>query len=450
MTNTTRKNIFQLFWPIFAETLLMILVGSIDTLMVSKVSDNAAGAIGTSNSFIALFLISFNIISSGVMAVMTQYIGAKKESVAVKALRLGLFINTILGITLSLILFFFAKEFLHLMDVQPVQFEDALTYTRVIGATIFLNSITPILSSYLRAFGKTSLPMVSSLTANLINVIFNAIWIFGLLGAPKLGVLGVALATVIAKVTNLIMNIMFSIILVKPNKDTFEIGNKKVLKQIIKIGLPAALETTLYNISMALIARMINGMDSEGINNTARSYAQTITHFSYVIGVSLAQANSIMVGWAIGENKFDEAYKFTLKRLKYGLILCTIVATTLALCSNFVVGLFTDNKEILKLCRMILYLDIILELGRVTNLTVGIALKTSGDAVYTVVIGIIFMFLLGVGGSYLFGLTLEMMVVGCYIGLTADEVVRGIFMLLRWRTKKWTTKSFIKHKKQEI
>lgn len=449
MTNTTRKNIFQLFWPIFAETLLMILVGSVDTLMVSKVSDNAAGAIGSSNSFIALFVISFSIISGGVMSVMTQYIGAKKESVAVKALKLGLIINTILGLTLSFILFFFAKDFLNLMDVQPVQFKDALTYTRVIGVTLFLNAITPILSSYLRAFGKTSLPMISSLSANLVNVIFNAIWIFGLFGAPELGVYGVALATVIAKVVNLVLNIIFSLVLVKPTRDNFEITYFKVFKQIIKIGLPAALETTLYNISMALIARMINGMDGEGLNNTARSYAQTITHFSYVIGLSIGQANAIMVGWAIGENKCDEAYKFTLRRLKYGILLCTLVATTLALCSTFVVGLFTNNKEILRLCRMILYLDIILELGRVTNLTIGIALKTSGDAVYTVVIGIIFMFLLGVGGSYLFGVSLDMLVVGCYIGLAADEVVRGIFMLFRWKTKKWTTKSFIKHKRQE-
>lgn len=444
MKKTTRKNIFQLFWPLFLETLLMTLVGSVDTWMVSNVSDNAAGAIGTSNTFIALFVISFSIISSGVMAVMTQYIGAKKESVAVKALRIGLFLNFILGITISSILFFFAENLLHLMSVQPVQFEDALIYTKIIGATVFLNSLTPIFSSYLRAFGKTSLPMYSSLTANLLNVLFNAIWIFGLFGASKLGVMGVALATVISKVFNLLLNILFSLILIRPNKDKYEISNLNVLKQIIRIGLPAAFETTLYNLAMALVSKMINSMDSEGLNNTARSYAQTITNFSYVAGVSLAQANSIMVGWAIGEEKQEEAYKFTLNRLKYSLLISTICSTTIALSSSFILSLFTKNPDIIRLCKTILFIDIALELGRVTNLTIGMALKTSGDALYIVITGIIFMFLFGVGLSYIFGITLEMMVIGCYIGLAADELMRGFLALLRWKSKKWTTKSLIK------
>ena len=444
MNKTTRKSLFQLFMPIFAESMLMLLVGSIDTLMVSKVSDTAAGAIGASNSFIALFIISFNIISSGVMAVMTQFIGAKKESVAVKALKIGLLINSILGIILSSILFIFAKDFVQLMNVPLKQVDDALMYTKIIGATLFLNSITPIISSYLRAFGHTALPMYSSIASNIINAIFNAIWIFGLLGAPVLGVKGVALATVISKVCNLLVNLIFALMIVKPKKDDYQIGYGDVLKKIIKIGLPAALETTLYNIAMAMVSRMINGMDEEGINNTARSYAQTITHFSYVTAISLAQANSIMVGWAIGEKRQEDAYKFTLKRWKYGTLLCIGVASLVAIFSNFIVGLFTSNKDILRLCQMILIIDIALEIGRATNLILGIALKNSGDALYTVIIAIIFMFVCGVGVSYLFGVKLEYMVAGCYIGLALDEIVRGFFMLLRWRSKKWMEKSLIK------
>ena len=444
MNKTTRKTLFQLFIPIFAESLLMLLVGSVDTLMVSKVNDTAAGSIGSSNSFIALFIISFHIISSGVMAVMTQFIGAEKESVAVKALKIGLFLNTILGVILSSVLFIFAEQFVHLMNVPPVQFDDALIYTQIIGATLFLNAITPILSSYLRAFGHSALPMYSSITANLINALFNAIWIFGLFGAPVLGVKGVALATAISKIFNLLINLVFALIMVHPKEDNYQIKNTEVLGKIIKIGLPAALETTLYNIAMAMVSRMINGMDQEGINNTARSYAQTITHFSYVVAMSLASANSIMVGWAIGEKRQEEAYKFTLKRWKIGTAICIGVATIVALLSNYFVGLFTDNQEILRICRTILFIDIALEFGRATNLILGIALKNSGDALYTVIIAIIFMFICSVTGSYIFGIKLELMVAGCYIGLALDEIVRGLFMLFRWRSKKWMEKSLIK------
>ena len=104
--------------------------------------------------------------------------------------------------------------------------------------------------------------------------------------------------------------------------------------------------------------------------------------------------------------------------------------------------LFTDDPKMIALVGKLLAVDIVLEIGRVTNLVYGNALKTSGDAVFPVVIGAVFMFLCAVGGTYLFGIKLGLLAVGAYIGLASDECVRAIGMCLRWHGGKWKEKRY--------
>ena len=106
---TQQKKLHQLFFPIFFEILFMMLTGAADTLMLSSVGDQAVGAVGTANTYISIFIIMFSIISSGVMAVMTQYIGAGRPGVAKLAMKLGLLFNAAVGIVLTVLLTFGAN-----------------------------------------------------------------------------------------------------------------------------------------------------------------------------------------------------------------------------------------------------------------------------------------------------------------------------------------------------
>ena len=92
------KNLISLFWPIFFEILFLMLAGSVDTLMLSSLNDKAVGAVGTANTYLSIFIIMFSIISTGMVAVMTQYIGADKLYVARQAKNIGLFLNSILSL----------------------------------------------------------------------------------------------------------------------------------------------------------------------------------------------------------------------------------------------------------------------------------------------------------------------------------------------------------------
>ena len=437
--SSARKTLLQLFIPISLETLCFMLTGMVDTIMLSSVGDAAVGAVGTANTYISVFIIMFNIISSGMIAVMTQYIGANKPGIAYQAKQIGAIFNAILGILLSVFLFFFSGKVLEIVGVAPMLMDYAKTYLEIVGGFCFLNALIPIFSSYLRAFGFSKHPLYATMTGNILNLVLNAFFLF----VMKWGVAGVAIATVISRIVNLLINIICSRILIKTDMYTERMKTFDIFKQIIRIGLPSAFETALYNIALTLTIRFLNQMDANGLNVTARAYAMQIANFSFCVGVSLAQANAILTGWHVGAKEYDKCDKQTKKAAIIGIIVATILESLFAIFSAQIMRLFSDDPEMVRLVGILLTIDIVLEIGRVSNLVFGQALKTSGDAVFPTVIAAIFMYLCMVLGTYVFGIRLGLLAVGAYIAMASDECVRAIFMFARWQSGKWRKKGLV-------
>lgn len=434
-----RKSLRQLFIPICLETLCYMLAGMVDTLMLSSVGDKAVGAVGTANTYIGIFIIMFSVISSGMTAVMSQYIGAGRIGVAYQARQLGLIFNSIIGVVLSIILLGFSGQILEMVGVAELLMSYAKTYLQIVGGTCILNALIPIFSSYLRAFGYTKEPLAATLVGNVLNLILNAVFLYGF----HMGVVGVAIATVISRVVNLLIIIIAAYRLIHAKKEPERLSNRTLFGQIVKIGLPSALESACYNVAMTLVIRFLNQMDANGVNVTARSYAAQITNFSFCVGAALAQANAIMTGWRIGAGKYEACDKGTKKAALIGILVAAIFATLIAMSSGVLMRLFTDDPSMIALVAKLLVIDIALEIGRVGNLVFGNALKTSGDALFTTIIAVIFMYLCAVGGTYFFGIHLELLVVGAYIGMTIDECIRAVCMFFRWQSGKWRKKALI-------
>ena len=434
-----RKTLTQLSVPICLETLFYMLSGMVDTLMLSSVGDQAVGAVGTANTYIGVFIIMFGVISSGMIAVMSQNIGAGRPGIAYQARQLGLLFNALTGILMSVILAFFSGRILKIVSIAPALLEPAETYLKIVGGACFLNALIPIFSSYLRVFGYTKHSLIGTIVGNAVNIIFNSVFLF----VFKWGVMGVAVATVISKVVNLIIVAAMGAVLIKAKQSPERIQPCKILAQIVKIGFPSALETALYNVAMTFIVRFMNQMDTDGMNVTARSYTMQIANFSYCIGAALAQANAIMTGWRIGAKEFEECDRGTAKAAVFGLITATCFSVTFAISGRFIVHIFTDDIQMVDLVIKLLIVDVFLEFGRVTNLVYGQALKTSGDAVFPVIMGAVFMYLFAVGGTYFLGIHMGFQAVGAYIAMAGDECARAVGMVLRWKSGKWKSKSLV-------
>ena len=435
------QKLLSLFVPIFIETFLLMLCGMVDSFMVSRISDEAVGAIGTANSYYSMLFLLFAVISNGLLSVMSQYIGAGKKGVAFQARQLAILFNLGLGLAFSLFLGFGANWLVNVLGVSDALKRDAAIYLRIVGVACIIDALIPVFSNYLRAFDKTRFTLYAAIAGNVINLFLDGLFLF----VFKWGVMGAAIATVIGKFIILVLCFLFGHYLVHGLQYKERESRKLVISQILRVGLPSAIEAAGYSLAMAAVMTLLNRMDPNGFNANARSYAYQISQFSFAIAFALAQENVILCGWQIGKGNMKDCYKSTYKSAALGALSCVIVGLTLALASFGYLGLLSKDNELVKVIRILLFIDIGVELGRAANLVFDNTLKSTGDSLFPMYMSVPITLFCTIGGTYLFGFVFNMGVIGAYIGLVIDEIVRGIIVLFRWKSGKWEKKVLIKH-----
>jgi Na+-driven multidrug efflux pump len=369
---------------------------------------------------------------------MTQHIGAKHPEVAEQAKKIGLFFNLGMGIMFSILFSLGSNTILVILDTSQAIVSDTTVYMSIVGAALVFLSITNVYSSYLRSFGHPKLTLIGSAAANITNIILNAAFI-----ALGWGIKGVALATVIARIVNLVLSMVFAK-RIKPVKlAKCVIDNRELFKQILKIGMPSAIEVIVFNISISFMVKCLNQMDASGISIGVYSYCNQICNLIYCAAVSLSQANAIIVGWRVGAGQFEESYRETMKAVKYGIIITSLIAVFFAFTGKALLGILTDNQLILSFVSTVMIINIIKEIGRAGNYIISAALRTSGDAAITVIMGLVTMPAGAFLGSYVLGIKLGLGVYGAWIGMTLDEGLRCVWMYARFHSRKWVSKALV-------
>ena len=444
------KKLFRLFLPIFFETFFLMLAGMVDTFMLSHIGDEAVGAVGSANTYLGLFFIFFAIISSGLIAVMTQYIGHGKKGVAVEARNVSVFINGGIGLALALILGLAARPIIDALGVSEALRPQAALYLSIVGGGCVLDALIPVFSCYLRAFDKSRMSLVAAFSGNIVNVVFDVLAVFVIKSGPFSGVGGVAIGTVIGKSVNILLSLLFGRIFVHGGQYEERENLKRLVKSILRVGFPAALETAIYSAAMGVAMIFVGQMDVTGFNSVAKTYAQQISSFAYCFSFALAQANVIIVGWNIGKGELKACYRSTRNAALIALGAGVLIELLLASISPLILDPLVTDKALVTLVRNLLFLDIALEIGRAANLVYGTTLKSTGDSVYPAVLALIFNALFIIGGSYLFGVVCGWQVLGVFVGFTLDEVTRAGLMIMRWCSGKWEAKVLVKAQEKPL
>ncbi len=435
------KNIFKLTLPIFVELLFFTLLGTVDTIMLSKYSDTAVGSVGVSNQILFLFGILVNILAIGIGVVSAQYLGANKTQEAKDTIVTGIVGNFIVGIILSLIVIFFGRYFLVLIGTDSILLDDSTTYLKIVGFSLVFISLRVGLSTGFRSFSKPKIVMNIMIIGNITNIIVNAVLIYGLFGLPSMGVKGAAIGTLTARIIMVILLIIYTY-------KTLDIKLHKIrlhiiqLKKILFIGLPAAGENFMWNIAQVIIVAIVNQISVDAI--IARTYILTLLSYIYIFSLSFASGNAIIVSYFMGEKDPESAYKHTQKSLKISFLLVFSITVLLNIFAQAIISLFTDNEAIIQMARNVLYFAVLLELGRAMNLVYIQALRSVGDTIFPMVMAVLSMFGVSVLFSYIFALKLEMGIVGVFLAGMLDELFRGISMAIRWYKRKWVNIDIIK------
>lgn len=434
-----RRQLFSLTWPIFLEAVLFSIIGSVDTLMLSRYNDNAVGAVGVANSIMSLFQVISNIITAGTGILCAQYIGAGRTTKEKQPLIMGaLLVNGLLGILFSLAVGLGAPWLLTLMGVEETQFEYARQYLSLVGSFLFVQMIAVTFSSLIRAHGKTKASMVFSLVMNAINITLNYILIYGKLGLPVMGAQGAAIATVVSKCIMCVAAAIFLFRFVLPDM-SFRPDWKAMrpaMGQILAIGSPAAGEQISYTLSKLVVMAMVTSLGAVAVNTY--SYVNIVVSYVYLFSMAIGQGTSIMVGWEAGRRQPQKAKSICRFSSNVSTLFAIGALGILCLVRRPLMGVFTKDAAIITMGAAVILSDFVLELGRSRNLVLVNALRAAGDVRYPLYIGLFSMWFFSVGMSWLLGIVLNWGLVGIWIGLGLDECFRAVLLQLRWQSEKWT------------
>lgn len=444
ITENKSLNVYSITWPIFVETLLFMMLGSVDTFMLSHYSDNAVAAVGVSNQLISMVNIMFGIVSGGTAIIVAQYLGAGNKIMASKATAVAMVFNFCFGLMLSLGMAFAGGRLLSLMNIRPELMVYSVQFLSIVGGFMFIQAVMMAITAVVRSNGYTRISMYVTLGMNALNLFGDYCFIFGPFGLPVLGVRGVAISTTVSKLLGLIVMI---IILKKVVDKKFTLRYLKpfpieILANLLKIGIPTAGEQLAYNSSQLLITYFINMLSNEAL--TTKSYVQNIVMFAYLFSAAVGQGTQIVVGHLVGKGDKDVAYKQCLKSLKLAIIVSISISLIFVLSGRYILSIFTANKQIISIGSMLLIVDMFLEPGRATNLVVINSLRAAGDVRFPVYMGVLSMWGISVTLSYFFGIVLGYGIVGMWIAFAMDEWIRGIIMVFRWNGGKWRNMSFVK------
>ena len=439
-----RRRLFKLAAPIFIETLLIMMLGAVDVIMLSRHSDNSVAAVGVVNQIIVLTFLIFEVINLGTSVLCSQYLGAKMHKNVVQVVGVSLLMNLVVGVSVSLFLFSMNETILQWMGLTPELMKDGTDYMRIVGAFAFFQAISLTLSASLRSANKAIYPMMVTVVVNILNIIGNYTLIFGEFGFPEMGVEGAAISTAFSRGVSMV--ILF-IILFRKHIRKFPLAYFrpfpfKELKNLLKVGLPSAGEQLSYSSSQVVITYFINVLGTEAL--AARTYSVNIIMFSFLFCIAIAQGGAICIGHLIGEKRPHAAFLLGKYVMKKSVLITVCLSLITALMGPFIFGWLTTNEQIIRMGVTILAIDVILEIGRPINIFATNALRAAGDVNYPFYLGLVVMWSVAVGCGYLFGVHWGWGLAGMWVAFLLDENIRGIVFVRRWYGMKWVKKSFVK------
>ncbi|EGG36192.1 MATE family efflux transporter [Paenibacillus sp. HGF5] len=439
--NTNKFTLWVLAWPIFIELFLQFLLGAVDTLMVSRISDDAVAVVGFSNQLFQAMTTLFMTVASGAGILIAQKIGSHRTGDARTIGIMAVSATTIIGLACSVILFAMPEAIASVLQLPEHLLPLAGTYISIVGGGMILIAMMATMSTVIRNTGNTRGPMYVAIGMNIIHVIMNYGFIFGAFGFPQWGLTGVAISTVVSRLLAvlLLLYMFLRSFEYRIRWKEFRVFDRPLFGEILKIGWPLGINMSCWVFTQLIIYSFIATLGAAEL--AARTYMNTLESFCFLLGSSIAMAAQIQIAHLFGAGRIREAYRSAYRALGIGAIYVVVNAFLLYVFGKQLLGLFTDDKTIVAIGASLLGMNLILQPGKMLNMALGNSLNAVGDTRFTMYISLGSMWLVATALSYVLGIHMGWGLIGIYSCMIADEYLRGVLSFFRWRGQKHLRKA---------
>jgi putative MATE family efflux protein len=435
MALAQRPRITPIAGPILGEFLVGISVGMVVLWMAAQVSDAAAGAFGMSQQVLESLSVLFRVLALGVGVTITQALGGQRSEAARRTALVGLGGCTWVGAVAALWLLLAGDWTLDVLNAPPAVAALAGPYLPLLAVAALLEAYNLVMASILRAHLHARDTLVVMLAMHATHLALALPLMLGVGDWEGLGIAGNAAALTVSRGVGLALHLWYwrrRMNLVPGQHDWWRCP-ARALVPVLRIGIPGASLDIAYRIafmmSLAAAARL-------GVAELAtQAYVLQTLRFVLLISLAIGWACEIMVGHLVGAGDFSAAHLLVRKGWRNGLFASGAMALAAALAAPWIMRAFTRDPAVIEAAQTLLWISLALETGRVANLVVFGALRSTGDVMFPVSAAIASIVLvLGFGSLWLgahYGL------VGIWIAYVADEWIRSAIMFRRWEAHGW-------------
>ena len=439
----SNKDLKKLIIPLVIEQLLVIMVGFFDTVMVSSVGEAAVSAVSLVDGINILLINIFAALGTGGAVVAAQFIGQGAKDKARYSAKQLILITALLSSVIMVIVIAFNASLLHMIfgNVDVSVMKNAETY-------FFFSAMSyPFIALYncgaglFRAIGNSKVSMINSAIMNVINISLNALFIF----VFKWGVLGAALATLIARAVACVIILQM---LSNQNNDLYIDDYRHwkfdfiYIKKILQIGIPSGLENGMFQLGKILVQSLIATFGTVAI--AANAVSNSLAAMQIIPGMAMSLAMVTVIGQCVGANDYQQAKYYIKKLLLITYISMSVVVVLILLCTPKILTFYSLSSKTTDLAYQCIFIHTFFAiLIWPTAFTFPNALRAANDAKFTMIISALSMLIFRLGFSYLLGQYFKLGLLGVWIAMFIDWIVRCICFIWRYCSGKWMNRQLI-------
>lgn len=432
------REALRLTLPISMQFLVASAVNLADVIMLGRLGDEQVAAAGAANQiFFLLNLISFGIFS-GASVFLAQFWGAKD----VRNTRRTIGMMYILGITAALLFtvgaIFLPRTLINFYAHEASVIDYGAGYLSIVGISYVPTVIGFALSVVCRSTGNMKLPTFTSVLSMMINIVGNAILIFGLLGAPALGVNGAAIATVIARTVECAVLVFFIYRHKMAGAATFRelfCFDRMFVRRYVKTTAPVLINETLWSIGTSLYSVAFGLLGTNAV--AAVQIANTIAQMLLVFVRGAGNAAAIMIGNKIGAGKEEEAFADSKRFMILMLVIGSIVCVAVILLRPLILSIYNVSDETLQFANELLLLHGLTTIPDSINMLVIVGVcRSGGDTKFACLLDTLSVWLLGMPLGFL-GVYLGFPLWAVFLCVSTEKIAKPILGIPRVYSKKW-------------
>ena len=434
------KTLITLCIPIIIQNLLSNLINMVDTIMVGGLGEISVASIGIANQYFFLYNMALSGIIGGASLFIAQFYGKNDKLNIRKITGLSVISALMIGITFMIVALFSPKFIIYFFSKDLDVIKVATNYFSIIGFCYLIIAISNVFSMGSRSIRNPKLGMICSTISLFINIILNYVFIFGKLGMPALGASGAAIATVIARIIELILLVSYIYFI----KDDYELRftlkdikliNKDLLKAYISKTTPTFLNDTLWAFGTVLYAVAYSKAGTSAI--AASQIASSTGNFFIVTAVCVAIGSSIMIGNELGADNIKKAIHYSKKFAILVTLVGAIFGLLLIISIPGLIKLFSVSDQLMPdIKKIFVIMGILMALKTFNTFIIIGVLRSGGDTKYALFLEMGCMWIVSL--PLTFFAAYKGLPIYILVGLTyTEEVVKFIFGVPRAISKKW-------------